>query len=109
VVEKAAPAGLVPADSYPFIEEGLFTTLTNVNFDPEALTDWVREAVARRETIKTALLEKQPDVTFPEGPATFAAGYTSAAVADQAASTASMLRLRATRMSALSSTPYCTG
>ena len=58
----------------PFIEEGLFTTLTNVNFDPEALTDWVRKTVDRREKLKAALAAKQPGVTFPEGPATFVAG-----------------------------------
>jgi hydroxylamine reductase len=83
VAEKAAPAGVVPDDTYSFIEEGLFTTLTNVNFDPAALTDWVREAAARREQIKAALLAHRPGVTFPEGPATFEAAYTSAAVADQ--------------------------
>ena len=83
VTEKAAPAGVVPEDTYTFIEEGLFTTLTNVNFDPEALTDWVRETVDRREKLKAALAAKQPGVTFPEGPATFTAGYTSAAVAEQ--------------------------
>jgi hydroxylamine reductase len=83
VVEKAVPAGVVPDDTYPFIEEGLFTTLTNVNYDPEALTGWVRKAVERREKIKAALADNQPGVTFPEGPATFVAGYTSTAVADQ--------------------------
>ena len=83
VAEKAAPAGVVPDDTYPFLEEGLFTTLTNANFDPEALTDWVRKTVERREKIRTALAAKQPGVTFPEGPATFVAGYTSAAVAEQ--------------------------
>ena len=64
-----------------FLEEGLFTTLTNVNFDPGGLTDWVHKTVDRREKLKTALAAKQPGVTFPEGPATFVAGYTSAAVA----------------------------
>jgi hydroxylamine reductase len=83
VTEKAASAGLVPDDTYPFIEEGLFTTLTNVNFNGEALADWVHKTVERREKIKTALAAKQPGVTFPEGPATFAPGYTSRAVADQ--------------------------
>ena len=83
VTEKAAPAGVVPEDTYTFIEEGLFTTLTNVNFDPEALTDWVRQTVDRREKLKAALAAKQPGVTFPEGPATFTAEYTPAAVAEQ--------------------------
>jgi hydroxylamine reductase len=83
VAEKAAPAGLVPDDTYPFIEEALFTTLTNVNYDAEALTDRVREAADRREKLKAALATKEPSVTFAEGPATFAPAYTSGAVADQ--------------------------
>ena len=33
VVEQAAPAGIVPADTYPFLAGSLFMTLTNVNFD----------------------------------------------------------------------------
>ena len=37
VADKAAPEGLVPADTYPFLADGLFVTLTNVNFDPEAI------------------------------------------------------------------------
>jgi hydroxylamine reductase len=83
VAEKAAPEGLVPEDTYPFVEVGLFTTLTNVNYDPEALADRVRETVERREKIKSALAAKQPDATFSEGPATFVAADTPAAVADQ--------------------------
>jgi hydroxylamine reductase len=83
VAEKAAPLGLVPDDTYPFIEQGLFATLSNVNFDPEALTDWVRQTVDRREKIKTALVAKDPGATFPDGPATFVAGYTAHAVAAQ--------------------------
>jgi hydroxylamine reductase len=83
VAEKGIAARVVPDDTYEFIEEGLFATLTNVNFDPEALTDWVREAADRREAIKAALASKQPDVTFPEGPATYSPGLTSTEVADE--------------------------
>jgi hydroxylamine reductase len=83
VAEKAAPAGIVPEDTYPFIEEALFTTLTNVNYDPEALTDRVREAADRRKRLKAALVATEPGVIFAEGPATFAPAYTSSAVADQ--------------------------
>ena len=109
VAEKAAPAGVVPDDTYPFIEEGLFTTLTNVNFDPEALTDWVRETVDRRETLKAALAAKQPGVTFPEGPATFVAGvHLRRPSPTRAASTTSTPKPRPTRTSAPCSTPSST-
>ena len=83
VTEKAIPAGLAPADTYAFIEESLFSTLSNVNFDPEALTDRVFEAVRRRDAMKRALHAQDPDIVFPEGPATFVPHYNSALVADQ--------------------------
>ena len=83
VAEKAAPAGVVPVDTYSFIQEGLFTTLTNVNFDEEALTDRVRQAVDRRDKIKATLATKQPGATFATGPATFVPGDTAKAVAEQ--------------------------
>ncbi len=83
VAEKGADAGVVPDDTYAFIEQGLFATLTNVNFDAEALTAWVHAAVERRETIKSALVARDPQITFPKGPATYTPGLTSAEVAEQ--------------------------
>ena len=71
VADKAEPEGLVPADTYPFLAGGLFVTLTNVNFDPVAVKTWVDEAVARRDALKAALVEKQPAIVFPEAPAAF--------------------------------------
>jgi hydroxylamine reductase len=83
VAEKAAPAGLVPSDMYAFLAHGMFVTLTNVNFDPEAIKRWIDEAASKRDSLKAELLKKDRSVEFPEGPATFAPADTVAALADQ--------------------------
>ena len=41
VAAEAEPEGIVPSDTYPFLAEGIFVTLTNVNFDPEAIAGWI--------------------------------------------------------------------
>ncbi|MCE5253718.1 MAG: hydroxylamine reductase [Actinomycetia bacterium] len=83
VAEKAAPEGLVPDDTYPFLGAGLFVTLTNVNFDPEAVKQWVDAAVARRDAIKAALASKWPGTTYAEGPAAFVPADTVEGLATQ--------------------------
>ena len=83
VVEQAAPKGLVPADTYPFLAEGMFVTLTNVNFDRRAIKTWADEAVGRRETLKAALLKGEPGATVAEGPASFFPADSVEALADQ--------------------------
>ncbi len=71
VAAEAEPEGIVPSDTYPFLAEGIFVTLTNVNFDPEAIAGWIRDAVARRDALLQDLKERQPDVTFSETPTAF--------------------------------------
>ena len=83
VAKEAAPEGLVPSDTYPFLAEGLFTTLTNVNFDPDALLVWVQESAVRRDALKAALAKKQPGITFPESPASFMPAASAELVAQQ--------------------------
>ena len=54
-----------------FTCEGVFTTLTNVNFDPERLAELIRETVARRETLKARVAAAGGQVNFTEAAATF--------------------------------------
>ena len=56
----------VPLETGRFFAKALFTTLTNVNFDPADFKPWIEEAVAKREAL-AALLSTR----LPEGPATF--------------------------------------
>jgi len=83
VTDKAAPEGLVPEDTYPFIAEGLFVTLTNVNFDPEAIARWIDETAVRRDTLKKALAERTPALSFAEAPVAFVPAATVDALVDQ--------------------------
>ncbi len=83
VADKAAPEGLVPDDTYPFLAEGLFVTLTNVNFDPEAIAEWVRNAAERRDHLLAALAARNPGISFSEAPVGFNPAGTTAALADQ--------------------------
>lgn len=77
VVEQAKEEDLVPSDTYPFLAEALFTTVTNVNFDPVALADWIHKAVARRDALKAALaatrtaISANSETSAAEGPVSF--------------------------------------
>lgn len=82
-VDQAAPHDVVPPETYPFVAGSLFMTLTNVNFNPQALRDRAVEAVTRREALKSELLKLRPGSRFPEGPAVFFAADTIAGLADQ--------------------------
>ena len=83
VVSEAAPHGLLPSDTYPFLAEGLFSTLTNVNFDPDALVVWVQESAVRRDALKAALAKKGRAVDFTESPVSFMPAATAELVARQ--------------------------
>jgi hydroxylamine reductase len=83
VTEKAEPEGIVPEDTYPFLAAGLFTTLTNVNFDPVSIKDRVDDTVARRDALKAALAAKSPGVTLPEATVAFVPAGTVEGLADQ--------------------------
>jgi hydroxylamine reductase len=83
VAKAAASEGLVPSDTYPFMAEALFSTLTNTNFDPDALVVRVQEAAARRDALREELAEKRPGSTFREEPVFFAPAATADLVAQQ--------------------------
>ncbi|MBN2393842.1 MAG: hydroxylamine reductase [Anaerolineae bacterium] len=38
-----------------FVAEGLFLTITNVNFDPESYAQWIRKAVTQRDALRAAV------------------------------------------------------
>jgi hydroxylamine reductase len=83
VVEQAAPRGLVPPDTYPFLAGSLFVTLTNVNFDPLAIKQRIAEVGRRRDAIKEAFLKMHHGASFPEAPASFVPADTVDRLADQ--------------------------
>ncbi|MBW2108386.1 MAG: hydroxylamine reductase, partial [Deltaproteobacteria bacterium] len=54
-----------------FTCEAMFSTLTNVDFDPERFVALIKQCVRLRESLKEAVLAAGGDVDFPEGPAAF--------------------------------------
>ena len=55
VAYEAGKAGINDPEIDRFVTEGLFTTLTNVNFDPESLAGYIRQAVGLRQGLVSRL------------------------------------------------------
>ncbi len=49
--------------------DGLFTTLTNVNFDPARIAEYIRDAARARDALKSLLAASGVTADFPAGPA----------------------------------------
>ncbi len=54
-----------------FTVEALFSTLTNVNFDPERFVKLINQCVQLRDELKEKVKKAKGKVDFPQGPATF--------------------------------------
>ncbi len=54
-----------------FTAEALFSTLTNVDFDPDRFAKLIRRCVELRDDLKRKVQGANGSVNFPEGPATF--------------------------------------
>ncbi len=63
--------GVVDASVNDFTCEAMFSTLTNVNFDPDRFMDFISQATTLREKLKTQVDAAGGDVGWSEGPATF--------------------------------------
>ena len=63
--------GLNDLDNDRFISKAAFTTLTNVNFDPDRIIALIHETVRRRAEFKQELEAAWRPMSFSEGPATF--------------------------------------
>ncbi|AGW13339.1 hydroxylamine reductase [Megalodesulfovibrio gigas] len=71
VASAGREAGVVDPAVGPFMVAAMFSTLTNVNFDPQRFQVQLNELVAKREALKIAIKAKNPGVSFPAGPADF--------------------------------------
>ena len=63
--------GVVDPEVNDFTCKGLFSTLTNVNFDPNRFVQWIQRCVALRENLKEEVKAAKGKADFQEGPATF--------------------------------------
>ncbi len=63
--------GVVDPEVNDFTCRALFSTLTNVNFDPDRFVQLIQRCVVLRETLKEKVKAAKGKVEFKEGPATF--------------------------------------
>jgi len=61
--------GVVDREVNTFTYEALFSTLTNVNFDPEWFVALIQRCVTLRETLKEKVKAARGNTDFGEGPA----------------------------------------
>ena len=67
----ARQAGIVDAEVNRFTCEAVFSTLTNVNFDPDRLTALINKAVELRKSLQAKLQAAGKPVSFSEAAANF--------------------------------------
>lgn len=68
---KAREKGITERDGERFMLAALFSTLTNVNFDPDRLVELIKETLKRRDELKSKIGEE-----FTSDAATFTLGST---------------------------------
>ena len=66
-----------------FTSKAIFSTLTNVDFDPKRFVDLIHEAVEKREQLKAKVKAAGGNIDFDEGPTTFKPESTSEALVAQ--------------------------
>jgi len=66
-------AGVNDEQVNTFTCEAVFSTLTNVDFDPDRFVELIRQCVGLRDALKEKVSAAGGNVDFPEGPATFQA------------------------------------
>ena len=54
-----------------FISKAIFSILTNVDFDPDRFADLIREAVAKRDSLKEKIQAAGGNTDFGDGPVSF--------------------------------------
>jgi hydroxylamine reductase len=69
VALRAREQGINDHEINVFTCEAAFATLTNVNFDPDSLKDYVSKAAGFRDRLKQQIAQAGGDASFPEGPA----------------------------------------
>ncbi len=84
VAVEGRKVGVVDRDVDVFTVEALFSTLTNVNFDPDRLVELIKKTVQLREALKEKVKSAGGNVDFPEGAATFTPADTKEEMIKQA-------------------------
>ncbi len=71
VAMEARKVNVVDKEVDEFSVSALFSTLTNVDFDPERFVKLIKECVERREDLRSSLKKAGGNADFEDAPATF--------------------------------------
>ncbi len=74
VAVEGRKAGINESDLNIFTSKATFSTLTNVDFDPERFLPMIRRCVELRDDLKGKVAAAGGKTDFPDGPATFQPG-----------------------------------
>ena len=80
---EARQHGIVDEPTDLFTYEAIFSTLTNVDFDPDRFFALINKTIEYRESMKAKVAAAGGKTDFPEAPATFLPADTVAGMADQ--------------------------
>ena len=83
VAVEGRKVGINDQEVNRFTSKAIFSTLTNVDFDPERFVELINEAVEKRDTLKEKVQAAGGQIDFGEGPLTFKPEPTSEALVAQ--------------------------
>ena len=83
VAVEGRKIGINDQEINQFTSKAIFSTLTNVDFDPERFVNLINEAVEKRDALKEKVKSAGGDIEFDEGPATFKPESTAEALVAQ--------------------------
>ena len=71
VAVEGRKVGVSDSDINVFTVKAAFSTLTNVDFDPDRFMDLISQAAAKREKLEASVKAAGGDADWPDGSATF--------------------------------------
>jgi len=71
VAVEGRKVGISDNEINVFTVKAAFSTLTNVDFDPDRFMDLIRHSVTLREKLKTQVDSGEGNIGWPDGPSTF--------------------------------------
>ena len=74
--EGGRKVGIIDDNVNKFACKAIFSTLTNVDFDPDRFVQLINECVSLRDSLKEKIDARGGNTSFPDGPATFTPGET---------------------------------
>jgi hydroxylamine reductase len=77
VAVEGRKVGVNDQEINQFTSKAIFSTLTNVDFDPERFVDLIQEAVAKRDALREKVQAAGGNTDFKDDPATFAPASTT--------------------------------